>query len=408
MSNIQAKAAEYQKFYHNELLNDVIPFWLNSDLVDKEYGGYISSVDREGRCYNDDKSVWFQGRCLWTFSMLCNRYGIQPQWQEAADAGKPFLEKYCTDTDGRMFFTVTREGKPLRKRRYMFSESFYVVAMAEYGLAFNDPDAIAKAEACFEKMLAMYHDGNADPFKITPKGYAETRNERSAAVPMVLVSSAQVLRRCDPAKAEYYTAVAQEMANDILTYHYRPELKATLENVLPDGSHIDNPAGRTINPGHASENAWFLMSQAVYTGDKDLLAKALNMFDWAFERGWDKEHGGMLYFVDVDGRPCEQLEWDMKLWWVHNEVLIASLMAYGLTGDEKYWERFELVHEYAFSHFKDTEFGEWYGYLHRDGTVSHTQKGSMWKGPFHLPRALMLCDHLLGWIAEGKEMQPLL
>ena len=408
MSNIQAKAAEYQKFYRNELLNDVIPFWLNSDLVDKEYGGYISSVDREGRCYNDDKSVWFQGRCLWTFSMLCNRYGIRPEWQAAAEAGKPFLEEYCTDTDGRMFFTVTREGKPLRKRRYMFSESFYVVAMAEYGLAFNDADAIAKAEACFEKMLAMYHDANADPFKITPKGYAETRNERSAAVPMVLVSAAQTLRRCDPAKAEYYTEIAQQMADDILTYHYRPELKATLENVLPDGSHIDNPAGRTINPGHSSENAWFLMSQAAYTGDKELLQKALNMFDWAFERGWDREHGGMLYFVDVDGRPCEQLEWDMKLWWVHNEVLIASLMAYGMTGDEKYWERFELVHQYAFSHFADEEHGEWYGYLHRDGTVSHTQKGSMWKGPYHLPRCLMLCDRLLGLIAEGKEMQPLL
>ena len=146
MSNIQAKAAEYQKFYRGELLNDVIPFWLNSDLVDKTYGGYISSVDRQGRSYNNDKSVWFQGRCLWTFSALCNQYGITPAWQEAADAGKPFLEKYCTDEDGRMFFTVTQDGKPLRKRRYMFSESFYVISMAEYGLAFGDADAIAKAE----------------------------------------------------------------------------------------------------------------------------------------------------------------------------------------------------------------------------------------------------------------------
>ena len=64
------KAAQYQQFYRDTLLKDVVPFWLNSDLVDKEYGGYISSVDREGRCYNSDKSVWFQGRCLWTFSAL--------------------------------------------------------------------------------------------------------------------------------------------------------------------------------------------------------------------------------------------------------------------------------------------------------------------------------------------------
>lgn len=408
MNQHRAEAAELQQFYREQLLQDVVPFWLNSDLIDKTYGGYISSVDREGRCYNSDKSVWFQGRCLWTFSALCAQYGIREEWKAAADAGKPFLEKYCIDEDGRMFFVVTDDGKPLRKRRYMYSESFYVISMAEYGAVFGDAEAIAKAEACFEGMLRMYDDPSSDPHKVTPKGYAATRSERTAAVPMVLVSAAQLLSRCDPAKAEYYTNVAKRMAEDILTYHYRPELKATLENVLPDGSHIDNPAGRSINPGHSSENAWFLMSLAVCTGDKEMLQKALNMFDWAFERGWDTEHGGMLYFVDVDGRPCEQLEWDMKLWWVHNEVLIASLMAYGLTGDEKYWERFKLVHEYAFSHFSDKEFGEWYGYLHRDGTVSHTQKGSLWKGPYHLPRCLMLCDRLLGWIAEGKEMQPLL
>ncbi len=409
MSNLHAdKAKQYQSFYRSQLLDDVMPFWLGSDLVDRRYGGYISSVDRFGCSYNDDKSVWFQGRGLWTFSALCGRYGERPEWREAAEAGRSFLEKYCTDTDGRMFFTVTRDGRPLRKRRYMFSESFYVVGMAEYAAAFGDARALTLAEDCFERMLAMYRDPASDPFRITPKGYAEVRNERSAAVPMVLVSTAQLLRRVDAARADYYSAVTAEVTQDILRYHYHPELRASLENVLPDGSHVDNPAGRTINPGHSSENAWFLMSEAVYTGNNELLSTALDIFDNAFERGWDSLWGGMLYFVDLDGRPCEQLEWDMKLWWVHNEVLIASLMAYLVTGDEKYWSRFELVHDYAFSHFADDEAGEWYGYLHRDGSVSHTQKGSLWKGPYHLPRCLMLCDDLLGRIAEGRPAAPLL
>lgn len=406
--NHSEEAKKYQQFYKEQLLKNVVPFWINSDLLDREYGGYISSVDREGKSYNNDKSVWFQGRCLWTFSTLCEKYGIREDWRKAADAGKEFLEKYCFDSDGRMYFTVTREGKPLRKRRYMFSESFYVVGMAEYGYVFGDKEALNKAEKCFEMMLDIYRSPENDPFKITPKSYAETRNERSAAVPMVLVSSAQLLRRCDPEKAEYYSGIVKEMTADILKYHFHPELRASLENVLQDGSHIDNPTGRTINPGHSCENAWFLMSEAVYSGDKALLKTALDIFDFAFERGWDKQYGGMLYFVDLDNRPCEQLEWDMKLWWVHNEVLIASLAAYSLTGDEKYWERFETVHSYAFSHFADKEKGEWYGYLHRDGTVSHTQKGSMWKGPYHLPRCLMLCDSILGKIAEGKPCEPLL
>ena len=403
-----SEVKEYRDFYKKQLLENVIPFWLGSDLIDRTYGGYITSVDRQGKSYNDDKSVWFQGRCLWTFSTLCEKYGIRPEWKEAADTGKKFLEEKCTDSDGRMFFTLTRDGRPLRKRRYIFSESFYVVSMAEYGYVFNDADALQKAEKCFDMMIDIYRDPASDPFKITPKTYAENRNERSAAVPMVLVSSAQLLRRCDPAKADYYSAVVRSLTEDILKYHFHPELRASLENVLQDGSHVDNPAGRTVNPGHSCENAWFLMNEAVYSNDEKLLKTALDIFDFAFERGWDSEYGGMLYFVDLDGRPCEQLEWDMKLWWVHNEVLIASLMAYSVTGEEKYWERFKTVHKYAFSHFADEEYGEWYGYLHRDGTVSHTQKGSMWKGPYHLPRCLILCDELLGKISEGKKGGSLL
>ena len=142
-----SRIAELKDFYHNHLMNDILPFWMQSDLIDKEYGGFITSVDREGKSYNDDKSVWFQGRCLWTFSKLCNVYGEQPEWGEAADKGAEFIKKYCIDkTDGRMYFTVTRDGKPLRKRRYYFSESFLVVGFAEYYMLRHDEKDLQLAE----------------------------------------------------------------------------------------------------------------------------------------------------------------------------------------------------------------------------------------------------------------------
>ncbi|MDD4422517.1 MAG: AGE family epimerase/isomerase [Eubacteriales bacterium] len=400
--------ASYRQFYHDQLMDDCVPFWMNSDLLDRKNGGYITSVDRRGRSYNDDKSVWFQGRCLWTFSALCNKYGKKQEWLDAAELGKKFLEEKCTDSDGRMFFTVTRDGKPLRKRRYMFSESFYVLSMAEYALARGDSDALRKAEDCYELMLRMFRNPETDPYKITPKTYASTRSERASAVPMVMVSSAQLLRRCDPAKAGYYTKIASEMVDTIINYHYKPELKCVLECVGENGEFIDNPAGRTINPGHSIENSWFLMNQAIYTKDNKLLEKALNILDWSLELGWDKEYGGFIYFTDISGRPCEQLEHDMKLWWVHNEVLIATLLAYGLTKNKKYWDWFEKTHLYSFGHFADKECGEWYGYLHKDGTVSHTQKGSMWKGPFHYPRCLMNCETILEKLEKEQEMVTIL
>lgn len=399
---------EYKNHFHSALLDDCIPFWEKSDLIDKEYGGFITSVDREGKSYNNDKSVWFQGRCLWTFSALCARYGIRESWLNAAKSGKEFLEKYCTDSDGRMFFTVTRDGRPLRKRRYMYSESFYVIGMAEYGALTGDTEALAKAAKCFDMMLDIYRHPENDPYRITPKSYAETRSQRDSAVPMVLISSGQILRRCIPERAEYYTDAVREVIGDILKYHYKPELKCVLETVASDGSMIDNPAGRTVNPGHSCENSWFIMCEALYSKDDELMKKALNLLDWHTELGWDKENGGMFYFVDVLGRPCEQLEWDMKLWWVHNEVLISTLLAYAVTKDKKYWNMFEKTYDYTFSHFADREYGEWYGYLHRDGSVSHTQKGSLWKGPFHLPRCLMLCEDILTVLESNGEIHSII
>ncbi|MFA6736762.1 MAG: AGE family epimerase/isomerase [Saccharofermentanales bacterium] len=405
---IKEKARVSASFYRDHLLEDVMPFWMNSDLIDTEFGGLITSVDRYGRKYNDDKSVWFQGRGLWTFSALCRKYGNRDEWLSAAVNAKNFLEKYCVDSDDRMFFQVTIEGKPLRKRRYFYSESFYVVGMAEYGALTSDKDALEKAEKAFDMMLSIWRDPGSDPFRITPKSFAQTRSERTAAVPMVLVSCAQILRRCDPMREEYYSRIVREVADSIIRYHYKPEMKCVLENVLSDGTYISNPSGRTINPGHSCENAWFLMSEAVYSSDDDLLAKALNILNWSLEKGWDEEHGGILYFVDAENRPCEQLEWDMKLWWVHNEALIATLYAYQLTGNTKYWEWFEKIHAYTFAHFHDKENGEWYGYLHRDGTVSHTQKGSMWKGPYHLPRCLIICEEILDRIASGEAPKSVL
>jgi N-acylglucosamine 2-epimerase len=107
----------------------------------------------------------------------------------------------------------------------------------------------------------------------------------------------------------------------------------------------------------------------------------------------DRQYGGFLFALDRDakGLPCTEYWHDMKFWWPHNEAIIATLLAYQMTGAEKYRQWHQQVHDWAYSHFPDPEYGEWYGYLHRDGTVSTRIKGNNWKGPFHLPRMQWYC-----------------
>jgi len=155
-----------------------------------------------------------------------------------------------------------------------------------------------------------------------------------------------------------------------------------------------------VSPGHSLETAWFLMEIARRRDEASLVQRAAKIVDWSFERGWDGQYGGLLYFVDVEGKPSPYLEHDMKLWWPHSEALYATLLAYHLTGDAKYARLYEQVHEWTFAHFPDEPFGEWFGYLHRDGSLSTDLKGNLWKGPFHIPRSQLLCWKLLERIAS--------
>ena len=124
----------------------------------------------------------------------------------------------------------------------------------------------------------------------------------------------------------------------------------------------------------------------------------------ALEAGWDREYGGLLYFVDVLGRPPEAYEHDMKLWWPHNELAIASLMAWRDTGEPLYRDWFVKTIDYCQRHFADPAFGEWYGYLRRDGQPTQPPcKGSTFKGPFHLPRMLMMLDGMLDGLLAKEE-----
>lgn len=376
------------KTYRDTLLDDVIPFWTEHS-VDREHGGFLTFLDRDGSVFGPDKPVWLQGRIIWMYSKLYNTVEKRQEWLDLARHGLDFLLKHCFDEDGRMFFAVTRDGKPLRKRRYLFSEVFAIMGLAEYAKASGEDWARQKAAEVFDLMM-RYH---TTPGLLEPKVDPETRPMKSHSMPMILLATCQIARQVDD--RPIYSETIERSLHEVFNHFAKPELKALLETVGPNGEFLDIPEGRTVLPGHAIETAWFIMEEGRYRNNPDLSLKALPILRWSLERGWDKEYGGLLYYTDLTGKPCTQYEWDMKLWWPHTEAIYATLLAYYLTGDDMWLEWHEKVHDYSFKHFADPDYGEWYGYLHRDGTVSHRLKGNLWKGPYHLSRMLLLSWKLL-------------
>ncbi len=377
-------------------------FWLEHGM-DKVNGGVYTCLDRKGEVYSTDKSVWMQGRCGWIFAYLCHMYGKRDEWLSASKSCLDFLEDHCrnADAENRLYFTVTAEGRPLRQRRYYFSEAFYALANAEYYGVTGERVRLERARWAYDLYWDLAH-GKPDPTGLGPKTIPETRSGRAFGTPMIILNVTTVLLRTDPERRALYEERAQQCVDEIFKYHVKPELKCVLENVDVDGTpRLYYTEGRTVNPGHDIEGVWFLLEHARRTGDRELVGKAAEIFDWAIEAGWDKEYGGLLYFTDCLRKPPEAYEHDMKLWWPHDEILISSMMLYRDTGEEKYLEWFRKTMDYCREHFADPEYGEWYGYLRRDGKPTEpSTKGSTFKGPFHLPRMLIMVDHMIGEILE--------
>jgi N-acylglucosamine 2-epimerase len=384
MENLGERRA-FRDLYRDGLLDDTIPFWFPRS-VDEEYGGFLTCFDRDGSILQTDKPVWFQGRFTWMLATLYNSVERRHVWLRLARHGIDFLRRYCFDSDGRMFFSVTRDGRPLRKRRYVFSEIFAILALSAYGRAAGDEAAKAEALVLFKRVLELVENTGLLPAKTDPV----TRPMKGLAVPMCLIVAAQELRKAG--ESPFLDRVIDENITTVERDFLKPEHRCVLETVGLRGEFLDNFDGRLVTPGHAIEVGWMILEEArLRNHDQHLIDLGTKIIDWSMDLGWDRDFGGLYYYRDARGLPSTEYWHDMKFWWPHNEAIIGSLLAYQLTGDSKYAKMHRLVHDWAYRHFPDPDYGEWYGYLHRDGSVSTRLKGNMWKGFFHLPRMQWYC-----------------
>lgn len=382
----------WSALYRADLTDNILPFWLEHGL-DRKHGGIYTCLDREGKLMDPTKSVWFQGRFAFVCSFAYNQVERRPEWLDAARQTLDFIEQHCFDADGRMYFEVAADGMPLRMRRYVFSESFAAIAMAEYALATGNQSYAEKALKIFKDMRRFL----TTPGLLTPK-YLPSVEAQGHSITMIMINVASRLKKviADPELDRQIDESLFKLKNDFM----HPEFKALLETVGPAGEFIDTCNGRVINPGHCIETAWFLFDVAMDRGgDKNLIDLGLTILNWSWDWGWDETYGGIINFRDCRNLPPQDYSQDMKFWWPQTEAIIANLYAYKLTGNELYLKRHRQVSEWAYGHFPDHEFGEWYGYLHRDGTVAQPAKGNLFKGPFHIPRMMVkgyqLCQEIL-------------
>lgn len=375
-------------FYRKELTENILPFWLNHS-IDKENGGYFTCLDRQGRVFDTDKFIWLQCRQVWTFAKLYRVLDARAEWLETALHGARFLEKHGRDQDGNWYFSLTGQGQPLIQPYNIFSDCFAAMAFAQLYSATGENKYRETAHHTFENILRR----RENPKGIYNKAVPGSRPLESFALPMIL--SNLVLELEPVLDPELVEKTIDQAIHTVTEVFYRPEYRTIPEHVFPDGSFSDSFEGRLLNPGHVLEAMWFMMDIGIRRKDRQLIDKTVDISLSTLESGWDKEHGGLYYFLDLKGHPPQQLEWDQKLWWVHLEAMVAAAKGYRLTGRPEMVAWFEKLQQYTLDRFRDPEFGEWYGYLNRRGEVLLPLKGGKWKGCFHVPRALYQLSRIL-------------
>ena len=383
------KLKELEELYKNELNNQIIPFWIDNSL-DNEYGGYLTCLDDVGDVYDYDKFIWLQCRQMWMFSYLYENQANNINYLEVAKLGESFLTKYGHDGNYDWFFSLDRKGNPLVQPYNIFSNTFAAMAYGRLGLITGDENLIDISRKTFQRIL----DREKNPKGKYNKLYPGTRPLKNFSLPMILCNlTIELGEIIDQSISE---PLIERVTKVITEEFYSKEYGLVHENIHENGSFSDSYDGRLINPGHSIESMWFLMEIAEKQSNTELISKAVQITLNTLEFGWDKQYGGIFYFLDIKNKPLQQLEWNQKLWWVHIETLIALIKAYRLTGDKKCLEWFTIVHDYTWKNFRDSKNkGEWFGYLNRDGSRLLDLKGGKWKGCFHVPRGLYKISKIL-------------
>jgi len=384
-NNATSEAAQslksYSLQYKTELLDSILPFWMKHS-VDQQNGGFFTCLDQFGHVYDTDKFIWLQGRQVWCFAYMYNNVEKKQEWLDIAKHGADFLIKHGRDEEGNWYFSLTAEGKPLVQPYNIFSDCFATMAFAALDKASPSDEYKKIALTTFDNIIARRQNTKGK----YNKNFPGTRSLKNFSLPMILCNLSLELEHI--IGKEKVNELVPDIIHEVMEVFYQPKLGLVLENVNIDGSFADCFEGRLMNPGHTIEAMWFIMDLGVRLNDTSLIDKAVAIMLNTLEYGWDKEYGGIFYFLDIQGHPPQQLEWDQKLWWVHVEALVALAKGFQHTGDLRCKEWFEKVHDYTWSHFKDQQYGEWFGYLNRRGEVLLPLKGGKWKGCFHIPRSL--------------------
>ena len=381
----------YQFEYHkNYLLNGIMSFW-EERTKDIEYGGYFTCFDKEGNLTDQNKYIWFQGRQLWTFSALYNAFGDY-KWVDLARLGRDFLIKHAYAGNGRWNYQLDRYGAVRIGTASIYSDLFVLSGLAEYALATKSDQDMKLIVDTFDSIEKNVYDLD---FKDIYHNVWNPKHKKHGLYMINLIVIPIVSRIIGEEKTR---PLVDHCLENILYVFAKDEHEALLEAVGRNDEFVDDDEGHITYPGHTFESCWAAIFEGRRRKDQSIIDRALQIFDWAYKWGYDTENGGIYSYRDIKNEIPKQFDWnketnmswDDKNFWVNAEALAVTATAYAERKSEENFARYRDISEWTHEHFFDPVYGEWYAELYRDGSIKLSDKGTIWKAAYHVPRGIMI------------------
>ena len=380
----------YWEFYKNYLLNGIMPFW-ETRTKDADCGGYFTCFDRMGNLTDSKKYIWFQGRQLWMFSALKNKFQDE-KWLSLAKQGRDFIVQNAYAGNGRWNYQLDRKGNVEVGTNSIFTDLFVLSGLAEYAIAANTDQDEKLINDTFKSIEKNIYDPN---FKDIFHNVWSPKYKRHGLYMISLIVAPIAAKVLGDGKTR---SLIDHCLENILYVFAKDEHETLFEAVGKNGEYMDDDEGHITYPGHTFEACWASIYEGRRRHDQSIIDRALKIFNWAYKWGHDEQYGGIYSYVDVKTKSPKQFDWNKetnmnwsdKNFWVNAEALAVTSTAFAETQDMQNFSKFKETSDWTYKHFFDEIYGEWYAELFRDGTIKLADKGTIWKAAYHVPRGIMI------------------
>lgn len=372
-------------------------------------GGFYHFFKDDGTVYDrHTRHLVSSTRFIFNYAMAYRQFG-QPEYLNRVRHGLAFLRAAHRHPDNGAYAWQLRwqDGRKtvLDDTNHCYGLAFVLLAYA-HALMAGVAEARTYLDETFELMErhfweaehGLYADEASADWSTLHPYRGQNANMHSCEALLAAFEASGEARYLQRAVtlARNITVRQAALAGGMIWEHYHADWSVDWDYNKDDKSNIFRPWG--YQPGHLTEWAKLLLILARHGEQLAepagwMAPRAAELFDSALARAWDGEHDGIHYGFGPDNTICDA----DKYFWVQAESFAAAALLAQHTGRQAYWDWYERIWEYSWTHFVDHGHGAWYRILGPDNRKLSDEKSPAGKTDYHTMGA---CYEVLNVIAD--------